>query len=210
METKKVFLIAGVVAIVVASVFTYFRPANIVVKEIKEIVREQLGAVAGPEDLNDYHCLNGLCEYVRTGNCQDATTTLFSILNPANGTSTLYVDLFSGQNGTSSLAVVFGTSTVSTLALLDFPFGVWATTSISSSTNFFRQGPGPGYNGGGSTPSPEMLRASTSPITLIGPSEYVHIKATGTNIINGTNGGADGIVNASNVFNCEFKLRFVR
>ena len=206
MENKKVLLIAGVVAIVVASVFTYFRPANVVVKEIKEIVREQLGAVAGPEDSNDYHCLNGVCEYVRTGQCLDATTTLFSILNPVGATSTIAFIEYWGNSGTTSLGVVMSTSSISTVAANRFDVNVWATTSIATSTEYYRSGPGLGFDSASKVAPPQDLPATSTIFSSIGPTEYLIAKATSSNM-----GALDGgLLGANNAFTCEYRVKFIR
>ena len=210
MNTPKVLGISVIVAVAVAFVFALFgsTPAERVVREVVKQV--SLGAIPGDEVSGDRFCVGGVCEYHRTGQCADATSTLFSILNPFSATATVDYIRISGLGATSTIGVVVGTSTTigENLNALLFNSGVWATTTISTSTTYWRVGPGTGFDtGGASGVISDMHAATSSNRAVIGPTDYVIAKATTTNSGVGYFGG---LLGANNQFTCDFTVRFVR
>lgn len=76
-----------------------------------------LGSFPGPDIITDFLCLNGLCQAVRSGTMNDASTTIVSVLNPFGATSTVDYLQLNIDNGTTTALIDCGTSTVSAIVM---------------------------------------------------------------------------------------------
>ena len=162
---------------------------------------------------------NGLGEVVVTGSCNDASTTLFAVINPFKATSTwdlaqLYV---SGAASSGPIGITVATSTNTGAASstgsggsVRFPgWGlIYAATVPIGEHGYIRSGLtfgtstaqnsaflGPNYPRGSAISS-----GTTTSGVVIGPEEYIVGHASGT--------GVSSIVPSANGFACEYKLRF--
>lgn len=150
---------------------------------------------------------NGLATLITSGSFADATTTIFAVSNPFSATSTVLCPVIQGQNGTTTIDILVGTSTSS--SGLTKNSSVSATllniTTIATSTKFFASsgvtvGPGTGFNSAGS---------GTFQTIVVGPSEYLVGLATssyaGSSAI-----GKQGITNTNNTFSGTYTCEWQR
>lgn len=210
MDVKNVLISAGVALLAVVLGLAFLGQPSVQV--IKETV-EKLGAFPGPSITGDYLSVGGIAAYYRSGSCNDATSTLFTIQNPFRATSTwTYAEVEVTKAATSS-ATIFGsygisvaTSTVtgpasSTIGLIQSaPFAnatigsVRSGTTFATSTQFaafqslFKAGTG-------------TSSGTTTLAIVMGPDEYVIGYATGT---------LNAIMDVGNEFACKWGLKFER
>lgn len=222
MDKLKTVGVGALVAFAVALVVTYFNaPGAQIVREVVREVTQQLGATPSVADIsNGPICIEGYCEWPMTASCPDATSTLAFFQNPFRGatSSVNYLSVL-GYSGTSSLVLVAGSST-SANALADagnlawFNSGISASTSIGTSTRFVRIGPYReawlhNVNGAVAAPPP-VESVATSTLALIGPDQYVIVKATGSNAA-ATFDGVGGLLGGNNLFTCDqIRIKFVK
>lgn len=118
MDKLKVLLVAGVVALVVASVVTYFRPN---VNTIREVVKE-LGSVTGPDSFFPVVSNEGIKTHYRRQQFQTGSTTRVLLCQIQTPTSTVITSLGARINGlaTSSgrLAFYLGATEIATTTVL--------------------------------------------------------------------------------------------
>jgi hypothetical protein len=174
----------GALAAVVVLVAGYFIVAP--------AFNQTLGAGAGPEDSNPYASKGGVQSFTSTASCITGTSTVFSIRNPLNATSTLAYASIRGLNGATTTDIIVGTSTtpapagtaVATTSIVGNIFGLYsiAANATFSSVAGVTMGPGTGYK----APSAGTYPTSQSRV-VIGPGEYVIGFSTSTNPTN--NGG---------------------
>ena len=211
MDKLKTVGVGALVALVVALVVTYFNaPGAQIVREVVREVTQQLGAVPTLTDVsNGPICIEGYCEWPKSGVCADATTSLVQILNPFGGaTATVAYTSVNGYVGTSSLLLMMGTSTAQ-VGANNFPSGVSATNTLATSTNYVRIGPfrdSYGLNAYVSGSGSAEVVATGSP-AIIGPNQYFTITATGTNGSGDSNGG---LLGGANLFTCNYAVKFVK
>lgn len=210
--------IAAIIVAVVALGVVYFAPTP--VKEVvREVVKEQFGAVPGPELTSEIFCFGGVCNWRKAGGCYDATTTLFAIQNPFRATSTWISAFVEITGGASSgpIGITVATSTNTGAASTsdpdtDYPgWGLIDGVSIAQAAfGFIRSGGvfatttaqnvsfnGPNYpHGFGLSPG------TTTHQVVLGPDDYIVGHATGT--------GVSSLVPATNPFSCEYGIEFQR
>lgn len=163
-----------------------------------------LGAVASPYTEQPVVCINGICDYGFSGDCSDATTTLFRIPTPNAATSTVtFLEVNIRQSGTSSVAVYAATTTQENgYALPTAPAGATSTGLIN------------GY----------YLPTATTTVTLVNGSDSVEnggplnipskariqLKASGAgsyltgSVFSNAGAAPAGVINPTNTFTCSF------
>ena len=146
----------------------------------------------------------GFIEITDTGTCADATTTPVSILNPFAASSTAYLRLLEGQNGTTTFALLAGTSTTISPNRSDIQIRSDMTlfdTELATNTQFFLTG---ANNIGVS------VATATAPLGIfLAPTDRFIITATGTSAANGAV-DVEGLTNTTNTFSCEYRVQFSR
>lgn len=97
------------------------------------------GANAGPESTNEYFCNAGVCTWYKTVGCNTASSTMFSVANPFNATSTASIFMIGTGNATSTTFSV-GTTTAaksSGLALTDISASLVSGALVGTSSPQF-------------------------------------------------------------------------
>ena len=191
--------IAGLVALVL---IVGWLGVSYPVPAVVEKIVERLGASPGPDRFNPIESMNGVCRAFYSGEFTDATTTVLSIKNPFNATSTAVLVNVYGTNGTTSILLSFGTSSTPsaqlTTNLITDGFNKYLNLvrqEISTSTGFVIAGSG----GDNTATSTNQTR-----ITL-GPSDYFVAVATGTTV-GGFNLGAKGLTNTNDTFSGNYSV----
>lgn len=147
-----------------------------------------------------------VASYATVGTCADGSTTLFGLANPFSATSTAQLVALSGTDGTTTIDILVGTSTIATAPAgsnLASPTLLKATL-IATSTPFYTSsgvavGPGTGYTEPG----------TTNYTIAVGPSEYLVGQAT-SSYPGASATGVSGITNAANTFNCTYKVLWMK
>lgn len=146
---------------------------------------------------------NGTAQYVSSGSCNDATTTLFAVANPFAATSTVDFTKIDITNGTTTGLFYVGTTTAPTASSLagGVSPSLVAGASIATSTLAYVVN---GQKGSGA----EFPSAGASSLDriVVGPSQYV------IGVINPTATGADtsGVTGNSNTFSCSYSINWIR
>lgn len=190
---------------------------NVTVQAPKQ--SQTFGSATSPEVPSPYFCTNaGIfanCKYTVSGNFMDATNTLAMIANPFNATSTVTFISLKGTNGTTTVDLIvgtttltayeqIGTTTVSQQSIINniqispslINATIVATSTIFYSVNGIRYGTGVNDAGAGSQTR-----------IVIGPSEAIGILATSTYV--GTSAtGNQGITNSNNSFSGSYLIEF--
>mgnify|MGYP001567316220 CR=1 FL=1 len=210
-DTKKVIAISVVTSLVIALLVGSFYRATTPrgSTERETIVEKIFGGNAGPVSTNDYECIGDVCYYYRVGNCQDATTTLFSILPPENATSTVERIVMTGTMGTTSAYIRIGTSTNNSINtfLTTQLSPTFVQVVISTSTGFYivdRTAAG-----GGPTSTPATFTHATSSNFIVGPGERLTADATST-VASHNNTAMQGFTNTNDTFSCTYAVTFSR
>lgn len=139
---------------------------------------------------------NGLATLPTSGSFADATTTIFAVANPFLATSTASCPILQGQNGTTTIDILVGTSTKQYLTKnSDVSATLINSTLIATSTKIFLSsgitvGPGTGFNSSGT---------GTFPKIVVGPSEFLVGLAT-SSYAGSSATGKQGITNTNNTF----------
>lgn len=105
MNNKLVYLslVVAAIALVVASQS----------KSVREVIKEGYGSVVSSESLDETVCSGGVCTVTKSGDFQDATTTLFAVQNPRRATSTVtLVTVDITRAATTAIGINVGSSTV--------------------------------------------------------------------------------------------------
>ena len=163
-----------------------------------DTIVNEYGAQPGPESTSEYFCNVGVCTWTKTGVFMDATTTVASIANPFNATSTVVfavVDI-TGLS-TTTLTLKVGTSTnVSEPLASGVSAGLMNVTVPTSTIRYF------------STADAAIIGQGVTMTSMqVGPSERVLIHASSTNSQAAHNAG---ILDGANTFNGKYIIRFVR
>ena len=146
-----------------------------------------------------------------SGTCDDASPTLANVINYNGATSTLRHLRIDGQNGTTTITLQAGTTSVATLLGGSAVQPVLINSvGIGTSTYFIIDGGTPPNNastsqgavifGGGATTS----GASTYPSIMLGPTDRFFIRATSTTQNQAASGDdtLEGLTNTNNQFSC--------
>ena len=125
---------------------------------------------------------NGLATLVVSGSFSNASNTVALIANPFNATSTVTFAQVAGLNGTSTIDILVGTTSVTSTQSItnnaQVSPNLIKATSIATSTNFFSvAGAQSGPTGAGYYNNP----GAGSGMIVVGPSDLVAIFATSSN-----------------------------
>lgn len=168
-----------------------------------------------------YQCNGDYCYWYVAAQCGQpagtiASSTLFSVQNPFNATSTLTFASISGIQGATTTDILVGTSTTAaplglsvnstTTALVGQ--NTFAMYSVTAGSRFFSSagvtmGPGTGYK----APSGGTYPTSQAEIVM-GPSEYLVGFSTST--LGGATNGGLGATQIAVPASCAYELEFTR
>jgi len=207
MEKLKTVGVGALVALVVALGVTYFNIPGTQI--VREVIKEQLGSVVGPESTFDYTCVGGFCTYNRVGSCNDATSTLFTVQNPAKATSTwtlAIVDVTGSATTTDPYFISVATST-NTGPASTTGWGLISSARVAGNVAaYVRSGTvvatsTTGITGQAFNTGSGLNPGTTTQRIVLGADEYVVGYATGS---------VDSIVGGTNNFACNYVLQFER
>lgn len=197
-------MIAGALVCLLGFLYFIYSP-----EPVPQVPQEpQPGAQVGPDNPSNYYSDGGVQKFDYLFSCKTATSTMFSLKNPFNATSTLVFAAVSGTNGATTTDFLVGTSTsanpagtaVSTSTL---KYNVFGLQGITAGAKFDAvAGVMSAFTPPSSTPYP-----TSQENIIVKPNEYVLGFATST-----TPAGNGGIASHSLSIpaSCKGILRFVR
>lgn len=179
--------------------------SSTVIEKTINTEKKTLGAFPGTDILAPELNFNGIKTAYRAGAFLNGTTTLAAILNPFNATATVKFASVYGTNGTTSINLLVGTSTVASPTNNASQISAsLINATVATSAPFYTAsgalaGPGQGHVSAG---------ASTQNTIVLGPSEYVVFFATSTSASYAT--GLEGITGNSNTFTGNYEIEIKR
>ena len=195
MENKNQLLIWVAIAIVAASLVWLAISGNRVV--VVDNQGRPLGAISGPDFPGPYFGINGLQEYVGSGNFKDATTTILSLTNPNTSATGSIAFMALKQTGvaTSTFDLICGTGYEASAPRVGakVPNVFFSSPDQATSTSFF-----------------DIGANATSTLIYIGPSQkfLCAVRGSGDQDALGNDGGWDSaFTNSQNTFTGSWKVK---
>lgn len=144
-------------------------------------------------------------QYASVGTCADATTTLAALVNPFSATSTAQVSVLSGQNGTTTVSLLMGTSTTAFAPVngnLPSPTLLNIATLATSSVLYTASGVAVGSLG--------YIAPGTANYSIsVAGGDYALLQAT-SSYAGSSATGLQGITNTNNTFSCTYKVLWTK
>lgn len=197
----KINITIGLAVLAVVFGVAYLKQTKVeVTVQVPKQELSTLGAIPG-NTVQDFFCINGGCDAVRDGAYANATTTLFSSLNPFGATSTASVVLFTSSGATSSMNYYVGTTTLSSIGTVAAAGKALISTGQVGSSTAATIISGRDTNlGSGQVASGGVVEI------MVGPAERI------TGYVDNPNGDDDegGVIGNDNIFSGRFRIDFRR
>lgn len=210
MNAKTIGAIVGVILLVLSGIGAYGTIVDLTsgrggTSNLDTLQLEEDLIVVGDASVGDDFTVTGdlitgsITTVPASGTCADATTTLFALTPPfSSGTSTARVTKITGQNGTTSVDIMVGTSTTAYVPYLsNLSTALLTADEVATGTQFYLAS-GAVSNG--------AIANTGSAFIVVGPGQKLVAQATSSTAANSV--GNSGVINPANSFACTYSVQW--